>query len=196
MVSRINRKKLCLLLLLPMLAPLSLFAQQDDDDNTTKVPVQMAIPPSAKLSLAGSDLGFAVAQGTGNGAQQILSPSTVGEVWINYSSVVEANTTNTIYASLSSDDLPPEVSIKLKIGKDAGAGNGQVGKPADPIILHSFPQPIISNIGSCYTGQGLKKGHQLTYSWDLKANYNPEVLTKEDLANLKVGVIYTIVNEE
>ncbi len=173
---------------------LTLTVQSQDDTNTTKLPVQMAIPPSAKLSLVGSDLQFSIIQGSGT--SQILSPTSVGEVWINYSSIVEANTNNIIYASLSSNDLPPEVMIKLKVGPDAGAGYGKTGTPTDPVILSTNPQPIITNIGSCYTGQGLKKGHLLTYNWDLLPNYDLEVISKEDLANLRVGVMYTIVTDE
>lgn len=165
-----------------------------EDANTTKLPVQMAIPPSAKLSLSGSDMQLQLIKGSGT--QQVLTPNAVGEIWINYSSVVEPNTTNTIYASLTTDELPPEIAIKLKVGKDVGAGQGQTGSPTIPIILSSNPQAIITNIGSCFTGQGINKGHLLSYSWDLLPNFDPEIIKKDDLNNLTVGVIYTIVTDE
>ncbi|MDP4276360.1 MAG: hypothetical protein Q8914_01885 [Bacteroidota bacterium] len=169
-----------------------LLAQQED--NTAKVPVQMAIPPSAKLSLAGSNLHFSIVKD--KGTEQIISPTTVGKVWLNYSSIVETNTANTIFASLSVGNLPAEVTIKLVVSSDAGAGYGQVGTPTEPIYLSLDPQPIITNIGTCYTGQGDNKGHLLTYSWELLPNYDPNIFSKEDLANLQVGVIYTIVTDE
>jgi len=173
-----------------MLLANCLFAQED---YTTKLPVQVAIPPIAKLNVSGTTLEFSI---IGDDNQQIKSPSTIGEIWLNYSSVVEPNTSNTIYASLTSKELPPEIIIRLSIGPNAGAGLGQTGTPTDPIVLTTFPQPIICNIGSCFTGQGTKKGHLLTYSWDLLPNADLEAMSKDELSNLKVGIMYTIVTNE
>lgn len=169
-----------------------LFAQQGD--NTAQMPIQMAIPSSARLNLSGSNLHFSIVEG--KGAEQRFSPSIIEKIWLNYSAVVEANSTNTVCASLSSGNLPAEVALKLKIGPDAGAGFGQVGVPVDSVILSTYPQAIVTNIGSCFTGQGDKKGHLLTYSWELLPNYDPDILKKEDFTNIYVGITYTIVTDE
>jgi hypothetical protein len=162
--------------------------------NTTKLPVQMAIPPSAKLSMGSSELKFSLFQGEGKDRK--LAPKTVDTLWINYSSVVVNNTTNTICASLASGDLPAEIAIKLKVGPDVGAGNGQVGKPTLPIYLSTAPQAIITDIGSCFTGQGNYKGHLLTFSWELKPGYDPDYIQNELLSHLRMRVIYTINSDE
>ncbi len=168
--------------------------QAQENDNTGKLPVQMAIPPSAKLSMGSSELKFSLF--TGEGKDRKLAPSTVDTIWINYSSVIVSNSTNTICASLASGDLPAEIAIKLKVGPDIGAGYGQVGKPAIPIYLSTAPQAIITDIGSCYTGQGDNKGHLLTFSWELKPGYDPDYIQSELLANLRIRVIYTINSDE
>lgn len=168
------------------------FAQ--DKANTAKLPIQMAIPPSAKLSMISSDLKFSIFEGSG--ANRKLAAATIDSVWLNYSSIIERNNTNAICASFSSEELPAEISIKLSIGPDAGGGYGQVGVPSEPIYLSTFPQTIISNIGSCYTGQGNSKGHLLYFTWELKSNYDPEILPEDQLTNLRVRVVYTIVNSE
>lgn len=170
----------------------SLQAQQSD--NSAKLPVQMAIPPSAKLSMGSSELKFSLF--TGEGKDRKLAPKTVDTIWINYSSVIVNNSTNTICASLAYGDLPAEIAIKLKVGPDVGAGYGQAGKPTIPIYLSTAPQAIITDIGSCYTGQGNNKGHLLTFSWELKPGYDPDYIQSEMLANLRIRVIYTINSDE
>lgn len=163
------------------------------ESNVTKLPISLAIPAKALLSLQGTDqkLNFSFIK---DGQKQIISPKSSGKVWLNYSSVVEPGSTNTICVSLGSNNLPAEVSIKLTVAKDVGAGSGQVGEPSAPIILSEFPQQIISNIGSCYTGKGENAGHLLTYSWELSEEYDPELVKIEEL-QLEAGIIYTIVNK-
>ncbi len=156
---------------------------------SVKLPVQMSIPSGASLSLTGSDLQFSI---KGKGAQQIITPSSVGSVWINYSSVVAVNSANAISANLSTWNLPAEVAITLKVGPDAGAGFGQTGTATNSIILSPNPQVIITNIGTCFTGQGINKGRELFYTWVLRPGYDNEILTQDDLVGLQVAVTYTI----
>jgi hypothetical protein len=165
-----------------------------EKDNTAKLPIQMAIPPSARLSMGSSELQFSIFKTVGN--EKKLAPSTVDSIWLNYSSVIEHNSTNTISASLSTGDLPAEVAIKLTVGSDVGAGYGQVGKPTMPVYLSTYPQPIITDIGSCYTGMGNNKGHLLIYSWELNKGYDAEALKYEQWTNLRIRVIYTINSDE
>jgi len=167
-----------------------LVAQQD---NVISLPVQLSITPKASLNLAGENMMLRFTPD--KGAEQIITPSTVGKLWLNYSSIIEGSSTNSIYVSLTSTNLPAEIMVKLTIGPDVGVGSGQLGTPAKPIFLSLTPQPIVTNIGSCFTGQGMNKGHELTYSWELAPNYDPELLKIAEL-NIQAGVIYTIVTNE
>jgi len=163
------------------------------DDNTVKIPIQMSIPPAASLSLAGNEAQLSLNEISRTA--QILRPTSSGQVWINYSSVVENNLLNTIFVNIVSSNLPGDIAIKLKIGPDAGAGLGKVGKPSAPIYLSIQPQPIISEIGSCFTGIGPNKGHSLMYTWELQpgSDFNLKSLESQ---NLEVGVTYTISSGE
>ena len=161
-------------------------------NTSARLPIQLTIPAKASISLAGSDLNFSFTP-SNESNQQTISPKSAGKIWINYSSIIDFNSTNSIYVNLGTGNLPAEISIKLSIGQDAGFGSGQVGIPKEPIILSSSPQPIITNIGSCYTGKGVEKGHMLSYSWELAPNYDPDLIRIEDL-QIEVGIIYTIVN--
>lgn len=184
-----------LILLLGIIAGATTKAQQplktSFDTNETKLPVMLGIPPKANLSLAGKDLQLSLAP-TEDAVTQRITPREAS-IWINYSSVVEPNSTNSIYVSMGMSNVPAEITIRLKIDPYVGDGSGQVGTPTQPIILGSFPQPIITNIGSCYTGKGEGSGHKLTYSWELSPNYDPELLRLEDL-QIATDIIYTIVN--
>ena len=166
-------------------------ARTSYDTNETKLPVMLGIPPKANLSLAGKDLQLSLAP-SDNAVTQRVTPKEAS-IWINYSSVVEPNSTNSIYVSMGMSNVPAEITIKLKIDPYVGDGSGQVGTPTQPIILGNSPQPIITNIGSCYTGKGEGTGHKLTYSWELSPNYDPELLRLEDL-QIATDIIYTIVN--
>lgn len=162
------------------------------ESNTVKLPIMLGIPAKASINLIGSDLTFKFSP-KNDGEIQTLTPSSAGKVWLNYSSIVEWGSSNSIYVSLGDGNVPAEVSIKLKIEKDAGVGSGQTGQPTDPITLSYSPQPIITNIGSCFTGKGEGKGHLLTYSWVLSPNYDPDLIKIEDL-KIVTSIIYTIVN--
>lgn len=183
------RYQIYLAIILLFKTELILFAQ---NDNKAQTPIQLTIPPSASISLSGSNLRLSINKN--NGTVQTINPSDFATVWINYSSVVEFGSSNIIRASIVSNEVPAELVIKLKIGPDVGSGFGKAGTPMNTITLSTYPQPIISNIGTCYTGQGPNKGHSLTYSWELRPEYGTDFLTEEDIKDLEIGVIYTISN--
>ncbi len=113
----------------------NVFAQ---DINTTQLPVQLTILPKAIINLATSETDTTNFRKT----EQILSPTSNNTSWINYSSVVEKNTTNSICASLSSSNLPVEIIVEMHITEDAGEGSGKKGIPAGPILpLPYVPLP-------------------------------------------------------
>lgn len=181
---------LALLFFLCVSAHLPVSAQED---NMVHMPIQLSITPKASLNLAGENMILRFIPD--KGAEQVITPSTVGHLWLNYSAIVEGTTNYAIYVSLTSTNLPADVMVKLTTSPDVGAGSGQVGTPCEPIYLSMSPQPIVANIGSCFTGQGLNKGHELVYSWELAPGFDPELLRIAEL-DIQAGVIYTIVTNE
>jgi hypothetical protein len=157
------------------------------DQNRVTMPIVFTIPSLALVDFAGSDIRITFV--TGKGAEQIITPSTLDKTWINYSSIVDGKSTNNISVNLSSMNMPPEIRIKLEVGKDVGAGAGTTGKPIGQITLTSYPQDIITGIGSCYTGRGVQKGHQLTYSWEWLPPYDVD---HSLIDNIEISVTYTI----
>lgn len=173
-----------LLLLFIILSSRGMVSAQDK--NIVKMPIVFSIPAIALVDFAGSDKRITFI--SGKGAEQIITPSTLDKIWINYSSIVEGKSTNSISVQISSGNLPAEIRIKLDVGQDAGAGAGTMGKPIGQIALSPYPMEIITGIGSCYTGRGTQKGHQLIYSWEWMPPYDFEHSSIDSLA---ISVIYT-----
>lgn len=161
------------------------------DMNTAQLPVQLTIPPKASINLATAETDTLNLRKT----EQVITPHSSNSTWINYSSVVDKNTTNSICASLSSNNLPAEIIVEMHISEDYGEGTGKLGKPAGPITLTDYPQEIITNIGTCFTGEGWGKGHLLTYSWGLAPGVKADDVDIEDI-EIEIRVIFTIVNNE
>lgn len=128
----------------------------------------------------------------GRVVEQILTPGT-GLTWLNYTSIVSDGASNYISACISQNSLPADVVIKLQVSGDAGEGMGALGSPVDELTLSSLPQNIVTNIGSCFTGKGLNKGHRLLFIWE-DAHGNP--LPPEIDQNLSVSITYTIASTQ
>ncbi|MCI0921990.1 hypothetical protein [Sphingobacterium rhinopitheci] len=95
--------------------------------------------------------------------EAIVAPTANNSLWLNYSTIVAENKTKQISVKLS--NLIDGATIGLVAGPDAGEGGGIVGGPttiADG--LTTADKPLITAIGSAYTGTGTEKGHQLTYT--------------------------------
>ena len=127
-----------------------------------------------------------------NKAEQTVTPETGGQTWLNYSSIVKEGSTNFISASITSE-IPVATEIRLTISLDAEEGAGATGTPSEELILSYYPQNIITNIGSCYTGSGFGKGHQLIYSWE-RTNSSDDFSPSDN--QYRVEVTYTIASTE
>jgi len=157
--------------------------------SVVEMPIVLNIPTVSLIDFSGSERKIIFK--SGSGAEQIINPSTIGKTWLNYSSIVDGRSTNNISVQIKTGSLPTEVEIMLEIGEDAGAGAGKTGKSAGKIKLTDFPQEIISGIGSCYTGRGTGKGHQLVFSWEWRSPYD-KIYSNFD--NIEIAVIYTLTN--
>ncbi len=89
-------------------------------------------------------------------------------LWLNYHSVLKGNLlepSKSIQAQLTKGSLGKNLSLSITTAKDAGKGKGLIGTPAKkPIVLNQrAAKKIIDNIGIANTGNGIYKGHNLTY---------------------------------
>jgi hypothetical protein len=173
--------------------PEQIFSQ---NDNKVEISLMLSIPPVSLIDFVTANqqmitYGFSMLEP--NHVEQIIMPSTSDDTWLNYSSIVNPGATNYITANISTGSLPADVTLRVVISEDAGFGSGTTGTPIGEITLSSYPQNIIVNIGSCYTGSGINKGHRLTYIWDNPESYNYNNNYENGQA---IAVTYTITSTE
>jgi hypothetical protein len=158
------------------------------DGLTASHTVSYSVPKVALVDVeGGSSISLSLTAPTeaGNGMDMSATNSTL---WLNYSSTTAASATNTV--SVKTDATLPGVALKVLAGSDAGQGAGTVGTPSSIVTLSTSDQTLISAIGTCYTGDGTSKGHNLTYSMATTA-YN---LIKYTATPTSLTITYTITN--
>lgn len=160
--------------------------------NSTETTLTVSIPAVALIDFEGSN--HRIIFKSTSQVDQVINPSTSNSTWLNYTSIVQPGLSNYITVHISSGQLPPQSSVSLLIADDIGAGSGKLGIASSAQIkLSIYPQSIITDIGSCYTGRGIQKGHQITYMWD---NINDYSESKYGKTEFEITVTYTITTTE
>lgn len=145
------------------------------------------IPAMANIAIAGSAPSFTFAAPAPGAPVAAVTSNTS---WINYTSLIEDASTNRISAEISAGTVPTSTTLKVTAATDAAGGDGTVGTVSSIITLSETPQDIITSIGSCYTGVGDTKGHQLTYEWSVDATGYAALKTAASASD--ITITYTI----
>ena len=183
-----------LIILIFYAAPL---AAQDDNDDVHNVIIQL--PEVALLDLeAASGTSITLAPKAPNEAGQALdfSGETNSDIWINYSSIVgsKKEPSRDIMVQITAGSVPEGLQLIVSAGEDAGMGDGKMGKPLAPVVLDKISQKIITGVGSSYTGNGVAKGHQLTYSLTLDEKKGSYAKLDFDNSNT-LAITYTLTDQ-
>lgn len=191
--------KKVILTIVPVLV-FSFFSLAKEKDNGSKSATHSA-------SIKVEDFALLDIEGPGGSTAISLQPTTPDEaglgitfdedskddnLWLNYSSVVASGKTRKVTAKVDGT-LPTGLDLMLKTDSYSGDGkgkNGQVSSDAAQKLTGSETE-ILKEIGSCYTGDGTKNGHNLEYSLRLQDN------DADNYQNLQSGtynitVTYTI----
>lgn len=181
-----NRKLLILALISFFLSiNTTSFAQ---DGVTASHSVTFTIPHVAMVDVEGGgsiNLGLSGPTEAGLGLASSASNSTL---WLNYSSTTNPSSSNSVMVKL---DAPiPGLDLNITASTDASAGLGATGTPASTLTLTTTEQNLINNIGTCYTGDGVSKGHNITYNL-VANNYN---LIKSNTTPGTTTITFTITN--
>jgi hypothetical protein len=86
--------------------------------------------------------------------------------WINYSSATEPNKRRGIFVQLTSGSVPKGTMLTISAANSIG-GAGQLGIGTGSINLSYAPQLLINNIGGAYTGNGVNRGHAISYELEI-----------------------------
>ncbi|HKI90250.1 MAG TPA: hypothetical protein VKA38_14575 [Draconibacterium sp.] len=112
-----------------------------------------------------NSINFSVSPALNGGDSPTIQNTSNETLWINYTSALpDGQNTRSINAEISQGTLPEGISLYLEASPFSGTGDGQLGISAGKTELTNAPSPIITDIGSCYTGDGVSNGHQLTFS--------------------------------
>ena len=181
-----------LILLIGIPAP-NTFAADNTNDNHV---VTISILEVALLDLENTgSIELEPSKPTEAGAALSFASVSNSDAWLNYSSIVASGKSRNVTVKLESNNLPTGLVLKVKAAGDAGQGNGTMGSASASAISLSATgsgQNLVTGIGSCYTGDGETKGHNLTYSLELasEADYKNLVQGETD-----VTIIYTLTDD-
>ncbi|MCB0734650.1 MAG: hypothetical protein KDC76_08715 [Bacteroidetes bacterium] len=184
-------------LILISFAVLTALQIQAQDSKEKGQNVQIEIPDVAIMDLEatnGKSIVLNVNAPTEAGLPVDFSDARDSSLWLNYSSVCGKGKSSKrkVQAKITSGSLPSYMRLVVEATNDAGYGDGDVGVPNNRKFLSTHDQTIVKNIETCYTGDGVGKGHQLIYSLELKNNKYDEI-DFDDATTLTI--LYTISND-
>ena len=155
-------------------------------------PAMVTIPTVALMDIEPSSSGINLSfdQPTEAGLPTNSSNATDNSKWLNYTSANSSSSTRKITVQISSGNSPTGTVIDLTAAAYSGNGAGvSFGTPNTTIQLNTSVQDLITNISSCFTGDGQFNGHCLTYSFRI-VNY---VAIKTVIAGTMV-INYTLID--
>ncbi|NND06000.1 MAG: hypothetical protein HKN87_06455 [Saprospiraceae bacterium] len=164
-----NSRKISIITSLLLAMVVTCFGQ---DKSTAVQQVVISVPEVALIDLesaTGTTIEFSPEVSSEAGEAIDFSNQRHSGIWINYSSIVSSRTEpgRNITAQITSGRLPQGVELSVVASQDAGQGEGAMGKATTAINLTNQSQDIIRGVGSAYTGNGVSKGHELTYALSL-----------------------------
>jgi len=149
---------------------------QSQDSNVNSHTLEIKIPKVALISVQSLNSSITL---KGNkiteAGKKIKFKEVDNSTWINYSSIVGSTNEPNRYVTIEISEgvIPDGLNLMVKAENDAGFGDGSIGKPVNSSqILENTPIKIIENIGSCYTGVGVNKGHNIIYNLELSNKEN------------------------
>ena len=161
---------------------------QDENEIVIRIP-EIAILDIESVGGEGRILGHEISGQAGHYLDPDISRN--ADFWINYSSIRYSPTdpTRSISAQIAEGFFPDLRQVYLSASPYSGSGGGNLGTPTGEVILSSYPQVIISGIGSSYTGDGAFNGHNLRFSI---VNRDQATEKKKDVEILPILITYTI----
>lgn len=170
---------------------------QDQMESEHDVNVTFSVPKTNIIDIAslnGNDITFSPAdiEAVANGMDFTL---TNDELWLNYT-VVKSNAFShkRINVSVTATNYPVGMLLQMKVDPDANQGKGEMGTPVFGyvnLIPDAEPLEIISDIGSCFTGNGYSSGHNLHFKLSYDNTYYDELTTN---FNTIIFLTYTITD--
>ena len=147
-----------------LVATTNIFAQDTEQDSHS---LTIGIPEVALLdieSVTSNSISLNATAPTEAGEKVVFNQSN-SDLWLNYSSIVGKNSSRDITVQITDGDVPSGIDLTVVAASYEGDGEGTMGEvDSESITLDDKKaSTIIKGIGSAYTGNGAKQGHNLTY---------------------------------
>jgi hypothetical protein len=159
--------------------------------NESQINVRFSLPEIALIDIEPSSdnsVFFSVDPALESGDEPQINKNSNESLWLNYSSSLQSSTqSRSIVAEIGQGTLPEGIVLYLEVSTFSGLGKGKVGQPTGKILLSTQPKAVLTNIGNCFTGDGINNGHVLSYSIEIADLTN---LHASDESNFTI--LYTI----
>ena len=186
--KKMDTKQLIAILII-LLIPATSFSQSAERQKT----VRLSIPEIAILDIEPSlnnSVYISLEQPGKPGVEAGFRKTGNETLWINYSStLLNANNSRVIKAEILRGATPEGIELFLEASNYSGNGDGRAGQSTGKVKLTNQPKPVITNIGNCYTGDGLMNGHLLSFSVEI-SNYSKI----HSMNDTEFTILYTITD--
>ena len=147
-----------------LISSTNLFAQDSEKDSHT---LSIEIPQVALLDIESTnskDISLNATAPTEAGEKVEISQKN-SDLWLNYSSIVGNKNSRSVSVQITDGDVPKGINLTVTAEQYEGKGEGTMGEASKKSIVlnDKKAETIIKGIGSAYTGNGAKSGHNLIY---------------------------------
>jgi len=160
--------------------------------NSSNVNVRFSVPEIAVVDVEPdlSDIEFNLNAPGLAGGEPTVQNVTGESIWLNYTSAVRKNGNHrSINAQISEGNIPEGISFYVEASVPSAFGSQNQGTPVGKVRITDQPHPIITGIGSCFTGDGVGKGHELKYYLEVS-----DFDQIKSIENQVFTVLYTITD--
>lgn len=164
-------------------------AQHDEKS----INVAFSIPEVALIDieyLGSQTIEFELLPSAETGGSPVVIQRTNQELWINYSSALgRFSQHRSIVAQVTDGNLPQGLDLYVNAADYSGNGDGHTGMSAGKVKLSTDPRPVVTGIGSAYTGNGIGNGHRLNFEIDI--SQMEKVMANE---SIDFTILYTLTD--
>nr|WP_319511492.1 hypothetical protein [uncultured Draconibacterium sp.] len=155
--------------------------------------VGFSIPEVALIDieyLGSQTIEFELLPSSETGGSPVIRQRTNQELWINYSSALgRFSQHRSIVAQVTDGSLPQGLDLFVNATEYSGNGDGHTGVSAGKVKIGTDPRPVITGIGSAYTGNGIGNGHRLNFEVDI--SQMEKVMANE---SIDFTILYTLTD--
>ncbi len=160
---------------------------------SAQINAHLSLPEVALIDIEpgiNNDIHFVVNPDSESGGSPSIQETTGNDLWINYTSALPpTQNSRSVTAEISQGNFPEGIILYVEASVYSGSGEGQFGQPTGKTVISNQPRPIISNIGNCYTGNGISNGHLLSFSIEIE-DYGKI----QTMGDSEFTIIYTITD--